>query len=44
MLVQDAKRAARQWVNETGRDLPGFFGAYFAGSITILPDSAEFPA
>jgi hypothetical protein len=41
MRISEAKAAARQWVLEEGARLPGFRGAYYAGSATWLPDDAE---
>ncbi len=43
MLVQHAKAVARQWVIEEARNLPGFHGAYFAGSTTWLPADGPLP-
>ena len=43
MIVKQAKDIARRWVTEEGNKIPGFFGAYFAGSITTHPDDVEFP-
>ena len=44
MLVREAKDFARQWVREEAAGLPGFNGAFLAGSINWLPDGAELPA
>ncbi|MCL4543350.1 MAG: hypothetical protein M1118_01930 [Chloroflexi bacterium] len=44
MLVKHAKAVARQWVIEKASNVPGFHGAYFAGSTNWLPDDARFPA
>ena len=44
MLVRHAKAVARQWVIEEGSNVPGFHGAYFAGSTNWLPDNAALPA
>ncbi len=44
MLVREAKDVARQWVREEAAGLPGFNGAFLAGSINWLPDGAELPA
>src|SRR5438034_10164895 len=44
MLVRQAKTVAREWVLEEGRHLPGFYGAYYAGSTNWLPDDATLPA
>src|SRR5919197_4968202 len=43
MLVGQAKSAARDWVIEEASRLPGFHGAYFAGSANGLPDDAVLP-
>ena len=43
MLLQQAKSVARQWVTENLSALPGFHGAYFAGSVGWLPDEAVLP-
>ena len=43
MIVKDAKANARQWVSETGANLPGFQGAFFHGSTAWLPDDAPLP-
>lgn len=42
--VGRARAVARQWVIEEAAALPGFHGAYFAGSTTWLPDDAILPA
>jgi hypothetical protein len=44
MLVKQARDAARQWVTTEAWSIPGFAGAYFAGSATWLPDDALLPA
>lgn len=44
MNVKDAKKIARRWVTETGRNTPGFFGAFFHGSINYLRDDVQLPA
>jgi hypothetical protein len=44
MLVKDAKAIARQWVAEKARGIPGFSGAFYAGSTSWLPDDAILPA
>jgi hypothetical protein len=44
MQVQQARNAARRWVAEEGSRLPGFHGAYLAGSINDLPGDALLPA
>ncbi len=43
MIVRQAREAARQWVMEEGCRVPGFRGAYFAGSASWLPDDAPLP-
>jgi hypothetical protein len=40
MTVGEAKAVARRWVVEEASRLPGFHGAYFAGSTAWLPDDA----
>jgi len=42
--VKHAKEAARQWVTENAGRLPGFSGAYFAGSANQLPAEVALPA
>ena len=42
--VSDAKTIAREWVYEEASSLPGFCGAYFAGSINWYADDAILPA
>jgi hypothetical protein len=44
MLVRDAREMARQWVIEEGSGVPGFCGAYHAGSTSWLPGDAVLPA
>jgi hypothetical protein len=44
MPVRQAKALARQWVVEEASSLPGFHGAYVAGSVSGLPDDALLPA
>jgi hypothetical protein len=44
ILVRQASALARQWVVEEMSSLPGFQGAYIAGSVSWLPDDAIFPA
>jgi hypothetical protein len=41
MLVREAKDVARQWVEDQAASLPGFRGAYLAGSINWIPDDAD---
>jgi hypothetical protein len=42
MIVKDAKEAARQWVIEEACEIPGFYGALYAGSTNWLPDEDVF--
>jgi hypothetical protein len=42
--VKDARGVARQWVLEEATRLPGFQGAFYAGSTGWLPGDAVFPA
>ncbi len=44
MVVKHAKDIARQWVIEEASRVPGFYGAYYAGSVNWLPDDAILPA
>lgn len=44
MTVRHAKKVARHWVEEEASRMPGFFGAFYHGSIGWLPDEATFPA
>jgi len=44
MLVRQAEAAARHWVIEKVSTIPGFHGAYVAGSANGLPDNAVVPA
>lgn len=43
VLVRDAKALARRWVEDEAASLPGFVGAYLAGSATWLSDDAPLP-
>jgi hypothetical protein len=43
MLVNEARKAAGLWVAGEASQVPGFYGAYFAGSMTALPDGAPLP-
>ena len=43
MRVDAAKAIARHWVLREEAWLPGFLGAYFAGSVNWLPDDADLP-
>jgi hypothetical protein len=44
MRVGEARAIARRWVREEASALPGFAGAYLAGSANWLPPDARFPA
>jgi hypothetical protein len=44
MLVKQARAVARRWVSDEATKVPGFSGAFFAGSINELPDDDAFPA
>jgi hypothetical protein len=44
MRIADARQAARRWVVENAGGIPGFCGAYTAGSTNWLPGDAELPA
>lgn len=44
MIVKDAKDVARRWVIEEARKVPGFYGAFFAGSTNWLADDEVLPA
>jgi hypothetical protein len=44
MNIKQARDVARQWVIEEASSLPGFHGAYYAGSTNWLPDDAPLPA
>lgn len=44
MNIGKARDAARKWVLENASQIPGFQGAWIAGSTNHLPDDAEFPA
>jgi hypothetical protein len=39
--VEQAREAARQWINEEAGGIPGFRGAYTAGSANWLPHDAD---
>jgi len=44
MRVRQAEAVARHWVIEEVSTIPGFHGAYVAGSANGLPDDAVVPA
>lgn len=44
MTVKQAREAAREWVIEKASGIPGFCGAYTAGSTNWLPDDADLTA
>src|SRR5690554_6883767 len=44
MLVKEAKAVARRWVLEEAHKIPGFYGAYYAGSTTWLADDSPLSA
>ena len=43
MRAGQARDIAREWVHDEATTIPGFVGAYFAGSITWLADDAILP-
>jgi hypothetical protein len=43
LTVGEAKMAARAWVREEAAGIPGFVGAYLAGSILTKSDADTFP-
>lgn len=43
MNVKQAKELAIQWVNAEASNMPGFYGAYFVGSINWMADEDPFP-
>ena len=43
LTVREAKALAAQWVRKEAGNLPGFYGAYFAGSTNWMLDDAPFP-
>ena len=43
VLVGDAKALARRWVEAEVAAMPGFVGAYLAGSVLDLPDDSPLP-
>jgi hypothetical protein len=44
MISEQAKEIGRQWVMAEAAALPGFYGAFFHGSINDLPADAVLPA
>jgi hypothetical protein len=44
VTVGQAKEAARRWVAEEGSKVPGFLGAYHAGSVNWLDDESALSA
>jgi hypothetical protein len=44
MRAGPAREIAREWVMEHATGLPGFAGAYLAGSVNAMPDDATLPA
>lgn len=44
MTVEHAKNVARQWVMEEASKAPGFYGAFYHGSINWLSEDAALPA
>src|SRR3954464_9263740 len=43
MRVDEARHIAQDWVRREASELPGFHGAYVAGSANWLPDDAILP-
>lgn len=43
MNVSQAIEIAKEWVRENVSEVPGFYGAHLAGSITQMPKDAPFP-
>jgi hypothetical protein len=43
MRIKQAREAARQWMVQEGIRIPGFCGAYIAGSTNWLPEDADLP-
>ena len=43
MTVAQAKQIARRWVFMEAKNLSGFTGAYFAGSVNWMNDDAPLP-
>jgi len=44
VIVEQAKAVARQWVIEEGSRVPGFYGAFYHGTVAWLPDAASLTA
>ena len=44
VVVKHAREVARAWVESEGCRLPGFYGAYLAGSVNWLADDAQVPS
>jgi len=44
MIVKQAKEIARMWVEEEGIKLPGFYGAFYHGSINWLSEKDYLPS
>lgn len=44
VVVKQARKVARAWVTSEGCRLPGFCGAYLAGSVNWLADDAQVPS
>src|SRR6266496_5075595 len=44
MIVRQAKEMAHQWVTKEASKIPGFYGAFFAGSINWMSEDALFPS
>ena len=43
MYIAHARELARQWVDQVGRNVPGYQGAWIAGSTTTMPDREVLP-
>jgi hypothetical protein len=43
VIVGDAREVARRWVAEEAGGFPGFYGAFFHGSVGWLDEDAELP-
>lgn len=44
MIVKQAKAVAHQWVSEEASKAPGFYGAFFVGSVNWMSADAPFPS